>query len=58
MLLTITISISALVALNFILLKFSSNKITRTPKANKKPIVLKPTIALNQKTEKLAPTGS
>lgn len=58
MLLTITLSILALVALNFILLKFSINKINRTSKANKKPIVFKPTIALSQKTEKLAPTGS
>ncbi|WOD43007.1 hypothetical protein [Hwangdonia lutea] len=58
MLLTITISISALVAINFLLLKFSSNKTIRTSKVNKKPIVLKPTIALKQDAEKLAPTGS
>ena len=58
MLLTITISISALVALNFLLLKFSSNKINKAQKTNNKPIVFKPTIALEQTTEKLAPTGS
>ena len=58
MLLTITISISALVLLNFLLLKFSSNKINRPAKANKKPIVFKPKLALEQESEKLAPTGS
>ena len=40
MLLTITISVSALVVINFLLLKFSSNKINKTPKINKKPIGL------------------
>ncbi len=58
MLLTITISITALVAVNFLLLKFSSNKITRKPKVNKKPIVLKPNIILEQEPKRLAPTGS
>lgn len=58
MLLTITISISTLVAINFLLLKFSSNKINRTPKATKKPIVFRPTIALEHESGKLAPTGS
>ncbi|MFD1161905.1 MULTISPECIES: hypothetical protein [Hwangdonia] len=58
MLFTITISISTLVAINFLLLKFSSNKTNRTSKVNKKPIVLKPTIVLKQESEKLAPTGS
>ena len=58
MLLTITISIAALVFINFLLLKFSSNKINRPVKANKKPIIFKPTLALEEKSEKLAPTGS
>nr|WP_158231488.1 hypothetical protein [Gaetbulibacter sp. 4G1] len=58
MLLTITISITALVAVNFLLLKFSSNKISRKPKVNKKPIVLKPDIVLEQESKRLAPTGS
>ncbi|MCL6295232.1 hypothetical protein [Jejuia spongiicola] len=58
MLLTITISITALVAVNFLLLKFSSNKISSKPKVNKKPIVLKPDIVLEQESKRLAPTGS
>ncbi|MFD1613810.1 hypothetical protein [Gelatiniphilus marinus] len=58
MLLTITISISVLVTINFLLLKFSSNKTNSTAKVNKKPIVFKPAIVLKQESEKLAPTGS
>lgn len=58
MLLTITLSISVLVAINFLLLKFSTNKILKQPKVNKKPIVFKPTISLEQEPERLAPTGS
>lgn len=58
MLLTITISISALVVINFLLLKFSSNKINKTPKINKKPIVFKPNITLEEEPKRLAPTGS
>lgn len=57
MLLTITISISALVLLNFLLLKFSTNKINKTV-VNKKPIVFKPNLELKEESEKLAPTGS
>jgi len=58
MLLTITLSIFLLVIINFLLLKFSCNKINKTSKKNKKPIVFKPTIALEQEDKNLAPTGS
>lgn len=58
MILTITISIAVLVVINFLLLKFSSNKINRPVKANKKPIIFKPALSLEEKSEKLAPTGS
>lgn len=60
MITTITIIISALIALNFLLLKFSSNN-TAQRKSSKRPIVMqsgpkvftKPPIATQ-----LAPTGS
>lgn len=58
MLLTITISLSVLVTINLLLLKFSSNKIDRTIKPNKKPVVLTPSITIEQEPERLAPTGS
>lgn len=58
MLLTITISISLLVIINFLLLKFSVNKTKQNSKINKKPVVLKPQIRLEEDTQILAPTGS
>ncbi len=59
MILTIAISLAALVAINFLLLKFSTNKIDRTTtKANKKPVVLTPQITIELESERLAPTGS
>lgn len=58
MLLTIILSISALVAINFFLLKYSSNKVNKTPKINKKPIVFKQHVALEHEPKMLAPTGS
>ncbi len=58
MILTITLSIFALVILNFLLLKFSCNKIPRTTKPIKKPIVIKPGTTISLAPEKLAPTGS
>ncbi len=58
MLLTITLSIFALVAFNFVLLKLSVNKTARPIKNSKKPIVFTPTISLEQPSETLAPTGS
>lgn len=58
MLLTITLIISLLVGINFLLLKFSINKTKKTSKSNKKPIVvLNPQISLRN-SEELAPTGS
>lgn len=54
MLLTITLIISALVAINFLLLKFSCNKTSKPKTARKKPIVF----TLNQGQKRLAPTGS
>lgn len=58
MILTITTSIAALVIINFLLLKFSTNKVKKTVKTNKKPVVLTPQITIEQVPERLAPTGS
>jgi len=57
MLLTITLTISFLVAINFILLFCSINKIEKKKqeKTEKKPYTLKPTI---DKPKELAATGS
>ena len=60
MLTTITLIISALVFLNFLLLKFSSNK-TIVRKSTEKPIVIKrkpKVITSPQYPSQLAPTGS
>lgn len=60
MLLTITTSISALVVLNFLLLKFSCNK-TKQRKSTEKPLIIKrrPTVITKQQLpNQLAPTGS
>jgi len=56
MLLTITISISILVATNFLLLAFSCNKIEKRAKLDKKPVILRP--ELHHRDQRLAPTGS
>lgn len=58
MLLTITLIITALVAVNFLLLIFSSNKINKPKIISKKPVILKPIIPLKQERKSLAPTGS
>lgn len=58
MILTITTSIAALVIINFLLLKFSTNKVNKTVKTNKKPVVLTPRITIEQEPVRLAPTGS
>ena len=58
MILTITTSIAALVIINFLLLKFSCNKVYKTVKTNKKPVVLTPRITIERESERLAPTGS
>ena len=54
---TITI-ITASVAINFILLHFSCNKVDKSVKTDKKPIVLSPNRMLVEENESLAPTGS
>ena len=54
MILTITCIITLLVAINFLLLVFSSNKTVK--KQNKKPIILHP--ELSNSKHKLAATGS
>lgn len=58
MLITITLIISFLVAVNFLLLKFSSNKLQNPSKVSKMPVVLKPEVTIELETEALAPTGS
>jgi uncharacterized membrane-anchored protein YitT (DUF2179 family) len=61
MIMTITLILSFLVALNFLLLIFSCNKIPKK-EAFKKPTVIvqnSPTVATNQLvSNQLAPTGS
>ena len=58
MIYTITISISALLAINLLLLKFSCNKTTRRKLENKRPIVLSERITIESESHELAPTGS
>ena len=58
MLLTITISISALVIINLLLLKYSCNKTEKTTKINKKPVILRSLTSTESGAEILAPTGS
>ncbi|TCL63139.1 hypothetical protein EV196_11092 [Mariniflexile fucanivorans] len=58
MLVKITILIFALVVFNFILLKFSSNKIAKETKVKKMPLVLKNETTTEQEPATLAPTGS
>ncbi|MFV0541203.1 MAG: hypothetical protein ACK5MZ_08200 [Aestuariibaculum sp.] len=55
MILTITLIIFFLVAVNFLLLIFSSNKIMKKEKTKKTPVVLH---FNKHKEEELAPTGS
>lgn len=58
MIYTITISISVLIAINFLLLKFSCNKTNRKQKENKRPVVLSERITIVSESQELAPTGS
>ena len=58
MLLTITISLSILVAVNLLLLKFSVNKTVKPNKVDRKPVVLRPQLTIENETGRLAPTGS
>ena len=58
MLITITLTLSFLVAINFLLLKFSSNKVVRSERKSEKPVVLKPETTVKSISARLAPTGS
>lgn len=58
MLLTITISVLLLVALNLILLRFTCNLTNKPAKISKTPIVLTHRITIEEAEEVLAPTGS
>ncbi len=58
MLLNITLIISVLVAINFLLLVFSCNSTSKKSKVNKMPVVLKPNVTIELETEILAATGS
>ena len=60
MLTTITIIFSVLIAVNFMLLKFSCNKTVQRKSAEKPfAVIKKPTVATTQQlSSQLAPTGS
>ena len=58
MIYTITFTILCLVALNFLLLKFSCNTTSINKKVNKKPIVLSTRVTSLPDSQELAPTGS
>jgi len=57
MIFTITIILSLLISINFLLLFFSCNKTKRSRKEIRKPHVLKP-ITTPKVAAQLAPTGS
>lgn len=58
MLLTITLILSALVTINLLLLKFSCNKTDKPSKINRKPVILRTRIRIQETSQTLAPTGS
>ena len=58
MLLTLTITLSVLLIINFLLLKFSCNKTVRNTKQNSKPLVVRPEVPVKSIPRRLAPTGS
>lgn len=58
MIYTITISLLVLIAINFLLLRFSCNKTNKRTKANNRPIILSTKVTSLPASEKLAPTGS
>lgn len=58
MFLIITIVLSILVGLNFLLLSFSCNKTTKRVSQKEKTKVIKHTPAIQQTSNQLAPTGS
>ena len=57
MILKITLAIVVLLSINFVLLKFSCNKISRKNGTNKKPVILNPRMR-TEESEELAPTGT
>ena len=59
MLYMITIILSILVAINFLLLRFSCNKTTKRETLNKPFVIKKPSLPTTpQASSQLAPTGS
>lgn len=58
MLLTITLTVSVLVLINFLLLMFSCNKIVRATNEDKKPVDLRRQVPVKSISPRLAPTGS
>jgi hypothetical protein len=58
MLFTITVSLSVLVVINLLLLKFSCNKIVKQKQDIKKAVVLNTSLTIEHESERLAPTGS
>ena len=58
MLLTITLIIFSLVVLNLLLLKFSSNKVEKSPIQEKRPVILRTDASVKSLPKMLAPTGS
>ena len=58
MLFTITISLSVLVVINLLLLKFSCNKVSKQKLEVKKTVVLNRNLTIESDSERLAPTGS
>lgn len=58
MLVTIILTVSVLVLINFLLLIFSSNKIIRETKEDKKPVILRREVQVKSISPRLAPTGS
>lgn len=58
MILTITLVLTTLVIVNLFLLKFSCNKTIKSNKIDKKPVVLRTHIWLDETPQILAPTGS
>lgn len=58
MLSTITLTLSTLILINFILLKFSCNKTLKPTKKVEKPVIFRPEITIAPVSQMLAPTGS
>ena len=61
MIMIITLTLSILVAINFLLLMFSCNKSTKKVSAEKPTVIKKPQVVMSTQklaTTQLAPTGS